>query len=100
MRCCYFKDWPRRTASDKVLSNKAFIITINSQYDGRKHGLSSMVYSLLDEKSGGAILNKALSNQKQLANELHKLIIRKNRKCRVNSSYRDNIWVPTLPKCI
>ena len=100
MRYCYFKDWPRRTASDKVLSNKAFIITINLQYDGYKRGLSSLVYSLLDKKFGGAIPNKALSNKKQVANELHKLIIRKNRKCTVNSSYIDNIWVLTLPKCI
>ena len=29
-----FKDLPRRTASDKVLSNKAFDISKNPKYDG------------------------------------------------------------------
>ena len=43
-----------------------------------------------DKKSkGGGI--KAMSNQ-QLANELHKPIIRKFMKRKVYSSFKDNIW--------
>ena len=39
-----FKDLPRRAASDKVLSNKAFNIAINPKYDEYQHGLPSIVY--------------------------------------------------------
>ena len=39
-----FKDLTRRTASDKILHNKAFIIAKSSKYDGYQRGLASMVY--------------------------------------------------------
>ena len=42
-----FKDLKRRTASDKVLRNKAFNIAKNPKYDGYQRGLLSMVKSLL-----------------------------------------------------
>ena len=49
-----------------------------------------MVYKLFDKKSkGSGIINE--SNY-QLANELHKPIIRKFKKRKVYSSFRDNIW--------
>ena len=37
-----FKDLPRKTASDKVLHNKAFIIAKNPKYDGYQRGFVSM----------------------------------------------------------
>ena len=39
-----FKDIARRTASDKVLRDKAFNIAKNPKYDEYKRGISSMVY--------------------------------------------------------
>ena len=42
-----FKNLPRRTASDKVLCNKAFNIAKNEKYDGCQRGFASMVYILL-----------------------------------------------------
>ena len=39
-----FKDLPRRTASDKVLYDKAFNIAKNQKYDGCLRGLASMVH--------------------------------------------------------
>ena len=39
-----FKDLARRTASDKVLRNKAFNIVKYLKYDGYQRGLASMVY--------------------------------------------------------
>ena len=49
-----------------------------------------MVYKFFDEKtSGGAIKN--ISN-KELAEELHKPIVRKFQKRAVHSSFIDNIW--------
>ena len=51
---------------------------------------ASMVYKCFDKKSSGSgIINE--SNY-QLANELHKPIIRKFKKRKVHSSFRDNIW--------
>ena len=40
-----FKDLNRRTAADKLLSDKAFNIAKNSKYDGYQRGLASAVYS-------------------------------------------------------
>ena len=49
-----------------------------------------MVYKFFDEKSSGSgIVNEP---NYQLANELHKPIIRKFKKRKVYSSFRDNIW--------
>ena len=42
-----FKDLARRTASDKVLRDKAFNIAKNPKYDGYQRGLASMVYKFL-----------------------------------------------------
>ena len=85
-----FKDLARRTASDKVLRDKAFNIAKNPKYDGYQRGLASMVYKFFDKKSkGGGIANEP---NYQLANELHKPIIRKFKKRKVYSSFRDNIW--------
>ena len=39
-----FKDLARKTASDKVLRDKAFNIAENTKYDGYQRGLASMVY--------------------------------------------------------
>ena len=84
------KDLVKRTQSDKVLRDKAFKIASDPKYDGYQRGLASMVYKFFDKKSSGSgIINE--SNY-QLANELHKPIIRKFKKRKVYSSFRDNIW--------
>ena len=49
-----------------------------------------MVYNFFDEKSKGrGVINEP---NYQLVNELHKPIIRKFKKRKVYSSFRDNIW--------
>ena len=45
------KDLHRRTASDKVLSHKAFNIVENPKYNLYQHGLASLVYKFFDKKS-------------------------------------------------
>ena len=60
-----YKDLKKRRQSDKVLKDKAFEIANNPKYDGYQIGL---------------------------ANELHKPIIRKFKKIKVYSSFKDNIW--------
>ena len=84
------KDLVRRTQSDKVLRDNAFKITSDPKYDGYQRGLASVVYKFFEKKSkGSGITNE--SNY-QLANELHKPIIKKSKKRKVYSSFRDNIW--------
>ena len=84
------------------MRDKAFKIAKNPKYDGYQRGLASMVYKCFDKKSvGSSIVNNNNNNNNnnndtkqnlQLANELHKPIIRKFEKRKVYSSFRDNIW--------
>ena len=74
-----FKDLKRRIQSDKVLKDKAFEIASNPKYDGYQRGLASLVYKFFDKKSKAGIKNEIKENQ-QLANELHRPIIRKFKK--------------------
>ena len=91
-----FKDLAKRTASDKVLRDKAFNIAKNLKYDGYQRGLASMVYKFFDKKSADSGVNidanKSAFNNKKLAEELHKSIIRKLKKITVYSGFKDNIW--------
>ena len=59
-----FKDIARRTASDKVLRDKAFNIAKNPKYYGYQRGLASMVYKLFDKKSKGGEVNIPLEFNK------------------------------------
>ena len=81
------KDLEKRTQSDIVLKNKALKIASNPKYNGYERGLASMVYKYFDEKSKGSGLK-----YQQLADELHKLIIRKFNKRKAYSSFKDNTW--------
>ena len=80
----------RRTQSDKVLRDKTFKIASDPKFDGYQRGLASMVYKFFGKKSsGGNIINEA---NYQLADELHKLIIKIFKKRKKYLSFRDNIW--------
>ena len=46
-----FKELARRTASDKILMDKAFNIAKNPKYDRYQRGLASMIYKFFDKKS-------------------------------------------------
>ena len=84
----HFKDLKRRTTSDKVLRYKTFDIAKNSKYDGYQRGLAFMVYkyfvkkfALLPDKSvSGSGVNIEVKHNEQLAEELHKPIIRNFKK--------------------
>ena len=52
-----FKYLKRRTASDKVLRDKASNIAKNSKYDEYQRVLASMVYNFFDKKSTGSGVN-------------------------------------------
>ena len=92
------KDLTKRTAADKIFKNKAFDIAKDPKYDGYQRGLASMVYKFFDskvaspdEKSVGSGAKRIPQNE-QLADELHKPIIRKFEKRKVYSAFKDNIW--------
>ena len=97
------KDLTKRTVADKTLKNKAFDIAKDPKYDGYQRGLASMVYKFFDSKvaspdkksegSGAKHVNtKVIPQSEQLAYELHKPIIRKFKKRKVYSTFKDNTW--------
>ena len=69
------KDLVKITQSDKVLRDKAFEIESNPKYDGYQRGLASIVYMFSDENSSGSVI--ANEPNYQLANEIHKPVMRK-----------------------
>ena len=98
-----FKDLAKRTAADKVLRDKAFNIAKDPKYDGYQRGLASMVYKSFDkktasltDKSAASSGIKSMPQNEQLAEELHKSIIRKFIKRKVYSAFKDNIWSADL----
>ena len=101
--CSDSKDLTKRTVADKILKNKAFDIAKDPKYDEYQRGLASMVYKFFDSKvaspdkntvgSGAKHVNTRITPQnEQLAEELHKPIIRKFKKREVYSAFKDNIW--------
>ena len=60
-----FKDVARRTASDKVLRDKAFNIAKNPKYDRYQRGLASMAYIFFDKKSKSSGVNIPLEFNEQ-----------------------------------
>ena len=93
------KDLINRTETDKVLRDKEYDIASNPEYDGYQRGLASMVYTFFDskvaspdKKSVGSEINTIESSSSILADELHKTIIRKFKKRKVYSQFKDNIW--------
>ena len=82
------KDLSKRTVADKILRNRAFNIA--------KDRLASMVYKFFDKKSKGRgvkhVNTKLTPQNQQLAEELHKSIIRKFEKRKVHAAFKDNIW--------
>ena len=109
-----FDGLARRTASS---SDKTFNVAKKPKYDGYQWSLASMVYKFFDKKptsladksvSGNNVTtlsSKSVFNNKikqnwcpldlatqELAEELHKPVIRKFLKRTVYSTFKDNIW--------
>ena len=69
------KDLAKRFISEKILKDRAFEIARNCEYDGYQRALVSMVYKFFDKKIGSRI-----SVKEQLAEKLHKPILKKLKK--------------------
>ena len=72
------KDLAKKTQSDKVLRDKAFKIASDPKNDGYQRGLATMVYKFFDETSKGSGITNEFNYQ--LANKLHKPVIKKFKK--------------------
>ena len=81
-----YKDLEKRTISDVVLKNKALKIASDPRKNGFERRLASVTYKFFDKKSKGSGLEN-----KELANELHKPIIRNLKNGKVYSPFKDNI---------
>ena len=84
------EDLAKRTAANKVLRDKAFNIAKDSKYDEYQRGLASMVYKYFDKKNKDDGV-KFMPQNKQLAKELDKQIIRKFKKRKVHSAFKDYV---------
>ena len=82
-----FKDLTRRTSADKVLRNKTFNIAKDPKYDGYRRGLASVVYKFFDKKTASSGI-KSMTQNEQVAEELHKSIIRKILERKVYSAFK------------
>ena len=93
------KNLTKRTIANKILRDKAFNIAKDKKYDGYQRGLASMVYQFFDKKSAGSGANhvaaepsakhvniKLAPQNKQLAEELYKPIIKKFGKRKVHAN--------------
>ena len=62
--CRDCRDLTRRTASDKILRDKALNVAKNPKYDGCQRGFASLIYNIFDKKSSGdGIKSKIVSNK-------------------------------------
>ena len=76
-----------RKQSDIVLKNKALKIAVDPKVNGYQRSLAAMVYKFFNERTKGSEIEN-----KQLAEELHKPIIKIFKRRKVYSSFKGNIW--------
>ena len=85
------KDLAKRIISDKILKDRAYEIARNCNYDGYHRALASMVYKFVDKKTGSGVTVNG-----QLAEELHKPVIKKFKRRKIYARFKDNIWAADL----
>ena len=77
------KDLAKRTISDKILKDRSHETARNRNYDGYQKALESIVYKFFNKKTGSEV-----SLNEQLAEELHKPVIKKIKRTKVYT----NTW--------
>ena len=89
--------------SDKILKDRALKLLRNSyerqsheivrhhKCDGYQRALASMAYKFFSKKTGSGV-----SANEQLAEELHKTVIKKFKRRKVYARFKDNIWTADL----
>ena len=82
------KDLIKRTTSNKILKDRAYEIARNCDYHGYQRALASMVYKFFDKKTGSGV-----SVNEQLAEELHKPVIKKFKRRKLNVRFLRTTFV-------
>ena len=103
MTCEDFKDLAKRAAAD-ILRNKVFNMAEDPKNDGYQRGLAPMVHTFFDKKTKDSVVTKlanksaikSIPQNEQLAEELHKSIIKEFKKTKVYSAFKDIIWAADL----
>ena len=80
------KDMAKGTISDKIRKDRHFQIDMNRNYDGYQRALASMVYKFFDKKAGLGV-----SVNEQLAEKLHKPVIKEFKRRKVYGRFKYNI---------
>ena len=74
------------------MRDEAFHIAKNPKYDGYQRGLASMIYEFFNKKDYERTVKNENNSSKELAEELHKPIMKNFIKIKVHSTFTDNIW--------
>ena len=87
------KDRLNRKQSDIVLKNKALKIATDPEVNGYQRSLAAMVYKFFNERTKGSGIESGnrFPENKKLAEELQKPIIKNFKRRKVYSSFKDNI---------
>ena len=89
-----YKDRANTRQSDIALKNKALKTTTAPRVNGYQRGLASMVYKFFNKRTKRSGINNRgnlLVNSK-LAEELYKPVIKKFKRRKVYSNFKNNIW--------
>ena len=97
-----YRDRLNRKKSDVALKNKALKITMDPRINGYQRGLASMVYNFFDKRTKGSGLNynKKLNENKALAEEHHKPIIKNFKRRKYILHLKIMFGVLTWLKCL
>ena len=85
------KDLAKRTISDETLKDRAYEVARNCGFNGYQRALASMVYKVFDKKIGLGV-----SVNEQLAEELHKPVIKNFKRGKVYARFKGNILTADL----
>ena len=73
------------------MKNRVYEIAANPKYDGYQSGIARMVHKFSDNKTG-----PGASATEELAQELHKPVIKKFKRKKAYARFKDNIWAAYL----
>ena len=73
------------------MKDRAYEIARNCEYDGYQRALANMVYKFFDKKTGSGV-----SVNEQLAQELHKPLIKKFKRRKIYGRFKYNVWTVEL----
>ena len=87
------KDLGKRTISDKFLKERAIYneIARNCKDDWYPRALATMVYKVFDKRTGSGV-----NVNEQLAEELHQPVIKKFKRRKIYTRFKDNIWAANV----